>query len=65
VLTAFFYIKYFSSIDQPRISGPVRVKKLANAVNAATKKNISRVKEENEDTMEEVNKIFLFLSYKS
>lgn len=47
-------------IDQTRPSGPARVKKIAAAVSAATKKNISAVKEEDEDTFGEVNVFLTF-----
>jgi len=62
-------IKSLLCTDQSRTSGPARVKKLANTVSAATKKNISIVKEENEDASGEVKKIlrissFFFLNHK-
>ncbi|CAF3653656.1 unnamed protein product [Adineta steineri] len=39
--------------DQSRTAAPVRVKKIAAAVNAASKKSVSKVKEEAEDTLTE------------
>jgi len=49
--------------DPSRTSGPVRVKKLPNAVSAAAKKNISIVKEESEDASGQVKKFFEFLFF--
>jgi hypothetical protein len=46
--------------DQTRTSVPARVKKIATVVSTTAKKNISIVKEENEDTFGEVKKILLF-----
>jgi hypothetical protein len=57
---SFLNIKSLFCTDQPRTSAPARVKKMATAVSAATKKNISIVKEEDENTFGEVKKLLLF-----
>jgi len=56
-------IKSLFCTDQSRTSVPARVKKMATAGSAATKKNISIVKEENEDASGEVKKFFEFFSF--
>jgi len=48
----------FGFVDQSRSLNPLRVKKIAAAVSAATKKNVTTVKEEHDDTVGEV--IFTF-----
>lgn len=48
--------------DQSRTPNPTRAKKATTNVNVATKKNISMVKEEDEDGMHQVKRFFLFSS---
>ncbi len=56
-------IKFYFTIEQSRVSTNVRTKKAASNINAS-KKNISIVKEEDEDGIEEVNIINLFFIIK-
>jgi hypothetical protein len=56
----FFDQPFFIRLDQSRTTGTARVKKIAAVVSATSKKNISIVKEEDENKSGEVKNFFKF-----